>query len=76
MHQNCCPKVFWNNGILFTSQIHERMSRDLCNGRSPIETLTGETPDVSAYLDLILTVGLNFMILIKERAPRMKWDVG
>ncbi len=27
------------------------MSRDVCKGRSPIETLTRDTPNISEYLD-------------------------
>jgi hypothetical protein len=51
MHRNRCPEVFWENGISFTAQICERMSRDICEGQSPLELLTGDTPDISKYLD-------------------------
>ncbi len=51
MHRSRCPEVFWDYGLQFTAQIRERMSWPTCDGRTPLEILTGETPDISVHLD-------------------------
>ena len=52
MHRAKCPEQFWDYSIDYTLQIRERMSRHLTNERTPIEKLTGITPDVSEYLHI------------------------
>jgi hypothetical protein len=51
MHRSKCPESFWDFGIEYVSQIRERMSRTYNDNRTPLESTTGETPDISEYLD-------------------------
>ena len=44
------PSRLWDYGLVYESEILSRMSR-APNERSGIEQLTGETPDISEWLD-------------------------
>ena len=35
----------------YTSQIRESMSRPMVENRTPLESMTGETPDISEYIN-------------------------
>ena len=53
MFKTCCPRALWSYGILYVSnitQITASFAADL-QRRTPLEALTGETPDISQYLD-------------------------
>ena len=53
MFRTYCPRDLWSYGILYVSKIMQIMASfatDL-QGRTPLEALTGETPDISQYLD-------------------------
>jgi len=50
MHRAKCPERFWDYGLEYTSQIRERMVRPLTHDCTPLELLTGITPDISEYL--------------------------
>ncbi len=71
MHRARCPEVFWDYGMSYTSQIRERMSRDACGGRTPLEPTTGETPDISEYLDFAFYDWVKFHDLTKAREQKM-----
>ena len=48
-----CPIALWSYGIPYVAkimQITASFAADL-QGRTPLEALTGETPDISQYLD-------------------------
>ena len=48
-----CPRALWSYGIPYVAkimQITESFAADLY-GRTPLEALTGETLDISQYLD-------------------------
>ena len=47
------PKRFWDYGIKWVCKILQRTSTQArrLEGKTPIETVTGETPDISEYLD-------------------------
>ena len=52
MFRTYCPKAFWSYGIPYVAkiiQITASFAADL-QGRTPLEELTGETPDISQYL--------------------------
>ena len=51
MNRWACPESLWCFGATYTSKIRELMSRPSLNDRSALETLTGETPDISEYTD-------------------------
>ena len=44
------PSHLWDYVLVYESEIHSRISR-APNERSGIEQLTGETPDISEWLD-------------------------
>ena len=51
MHRSRCPEQFWDYGMEYTSQIRESMSRPMVENRTPLESMTGETPDISEYIN-------------------------
>jgi hypothetical protein len=53
MHQKSVPKRVWDFGLVYASEIMQRFSNTIyrLQGRTPLEELTGETPDISEYLD-------------------------
>ena len=48
-----CPRRLWNYGLPHVAKVmqHTASHAGTLNGRTPIEKLTGETPDISEYLD-------------------------
>ena len=48
-----CPRRLWNYGYQHIAKVmqHTASHAGELNGRTPIEKLTGETPDISEYLD-------------------------
>ena len=50
MRKKCVPKRLWDYGLVYESEILTRMSRG-ADGRSGYEEVTGETPDISEWLD-------------------------
>ena len=48
-----CPRRLWNYGLPHVAKVmqHTASHAGTLNGRTPIEKLTGETPDISQYLD-------------------------
>ena len=53
MFRTYCSKALWSYGIPYVAKIMLIMASftsDL-QGRTPLEALTGETPDISQYLD-------------------------
>jgi hypothetical protein len=53
MHQKSVPKRVWDFGLVYASEIMQRSTNTIygLHGRTPLEELTGETPDISEYLD-------------------------
>ena len=47
------PNPLWDYGIRWVSEIMQRIASNSghVHGRTPLEQLTGETPDISEYLD-------------------------
>lgn len=47
------PKRLWDYGIVWVCEIMQRTTSSsvYANGRTPLEIITGETPDISEYLD-------------------------
>ena len=55
MFRTYCPIALWSYGIPYAAkimQITESFASDL-QGRTPLEALTGETPDISQCLDFV-----------------------
>jgi hypothetical protein len=48
---NRCPEAFWDFALEYIIWIRQFVTRRAANDRSPIETITGETPDISEYMD-------------------------
>ena len=48
-----CPKQLWNYGITWCSEVMSltHSTAGSINGVIPLEQVTGETPDISKYLD-------------------------
>ena len=53
MHKKCVPKRLWDYGLRWTCDVMQRTSTEArsANGRSPLEIITGNTPDISEFLD-------------------------
>jgi hypothetical protein len=53
MHQKSVPKRVWDFCLVYASEIMQRSSNTIygLHRRTPLEELTGETPDISEYLD-------------------------
>lgn len=47
MHQQAVPESLWDFGLKPVARIRSHMARDPLTGRTPIELLTGQTPDIS-----------------------------
>jgi hypothetical protein len=45
MHRSRCPEAFWCYGIEYTKEIRKLMARTNYEWRTPVEILTGDTPD-------------------------------
>jgi hypothetical protein len=51
MNRHRCPDALWCFGLEYTSDIRELMARNDLGGRTPLEAMTGETPDISEYTE-------------------------
>ena len=53
MHRKRVPRRLWDYGLKWVSEVHERTSSDApdLKGRTPLEWVTGDTVDISKYLD-------------------------
>ena len=53
MAQKTVPKRIWDFGLVYVSEIMQRSANSIygLHGRCPLEELTGETPDITEYLD-------------------------
>ena len=53
MFRTYCPKALWSYGIPYVSKIMGTMALFAADpqGMTPLEALTGETPDISQYMD-------------------------
>ena len=48
-----CPKALWNYGLPHFAKLMQLTASHVASlqGRTPVEAVTGETPDISQYLD-------------------------
>ena len=53
MHRKCVPRKLLDYGLKWVSEVRVRTSSDAVdlNGRTPLELVTGDTVDISEYLD-------------------------
>ena len=53
MHRKRVPRRLWDCGLKWVSEVHVRTSSDAADlkGRTPLEQITGNTVDISKYLD-------------------------
>ena len=53
MHRKRVPKRLWDYGLMWVSKVRVRTSSDATDlkGRTPLERITGDTIDISEYLD-------------------------
>jgi hypothetical protein len=51
MNRHQCPDALWCFGLEYRSDIQELMARNNLEGRTPLEVLTGSTPDISEYTE-------------------------
>ena len=66
MFRTYCPRALWSYGIPYVAKIMPitaSFAADL-QGRTPLKALTGETPDISQYLDF----GFYDQVWFKEDA--------
>ena len=74
MFKTNCPRRLWCYGLPYIAQIMQRTASNSGNlgGRTPIETLTGETPDISEYMDF----GFYDWVVFKEDAGVSNATIG
>jgi hypothetical protein len=51
MATNRCPEAFWDFALEYIMRIRQFLIRRVADYRSPLETVTGETPDISEFMD-------------------------
>ena len=53
MHKKHVPKRLWDYGLRWTCNVMQCTSTEAgsANGRTPLEIITGDTPDISEFLD-------------------------
>ena len=49
VHQ--CPDTFWDIGLSYVQTVRQFIVRNAANNRSPIETITGDIPDITEIMD-------------------------
>ena len=66
MHAKSVPSRFWDYGVCWVCEVLQRTvsSSRYADGRTPLEIITGETPDISEYLDF----GFYDWVFFKENA--------
>jgi len=50
MHNHAVPETLWDFGLKHAARIRSHVARDSLNGRTPLELLTGQTPDISEIM--------------------------
>ena len=51
MRESNVPKRLWDYGIKHAARIGHFIPKQRPEGRTPLEAVTGDTPDISEYLD-------------------------
>jgi hypothetical protein len=51
MHRDQALEALWDHGFEHTDQIRQNTARNNLGWRTPLEVLTGDTPDISDFLD-------------------------
>ena len=46
-----CPEAFWDFCLEYVVKLRQFITRNAAGDRSPLETVTGDTPDTSEYMD-------------------------
>jgi hypothetical protein len=52
MHRDQAPEALWGSGFEHTDQIRQNMAHKNFGWHTPLEVLTGDTPDISDILSL------------------------
>lgn len=68
MNLHKCPDAFWDFAMEYIIKLRQMLVRTAANDRSPIETITGDTPDTSEFIDF------DFYQWIKYREQTDKDD--
>ena len=63
-----CPDAFWDFGLEYVIKLRQFLVRRAAGDRAPLETVTGETPDTSEYMDF------DFFQWVKYRDSTMDKD--
>lgn len=68
------PKRLWDYGVQWVCEIMQRTTNTSyhSNGRTPLEMITGDTPDISEYLDF----GIYDWVLYKDNAGMGETKLG
>jgi hypothetical protein len=51
MAANRCPEAFWDFALEYIISIRQFLIRRAADNRSPMETVTGDAPNISEYMD-------------------------
>jgi len=58
MSKKGVPKCLWDYGLIWASEINNRTTRGP-DARTPQEVITGDTPDISEWLDFDFFIGVG-----------------
>ena len=74
MFRMYCPRALWIYGIPYVAKIMQTTASFVAylQGRTPLESLTGETPDISQHLDF----GFYDRVWFKEDAGLVETKLG
>jgi hypothetical protein len=61
MEQTCCPEQLWVYVIEYVCFMQNRTARKVLNGRTPLEVMTGSTPDISELFDFEFYQSVSYM---------------
>ena len=76
MEQTRCPEQLWDYVIEYVCYVRNRTSREALNGKTPMEVLTGDTPDISDLFDFEFFEPVSYMDNPQVKFPERKVKLG
>jgi hypothetical protein len=76
MEQTHCPEQLWDYVIKYVCYVHNRTAREALNGRTPLEVMTGSTPDISELFDFEFNQPVSYMDNPQVKFPQHKVKLG
>lgn len=76
MEQTKCPEQLWDYVIQYVCYVRNRTARKALGDRTPIEVLTGDTPDISELFDFELYEPVSYLNNPDIKFPQAKRKLG